>query len=187
VGAPQYLGETTPDPVDPQNAVIRPAWRALIGDLAIIYVGFLVLSTLAILTMAVRGQLWAAGHLSPQATYLLFLYGLMVVAGAGSVLVMARGYSISLLSDRIVYRHWLQPSVEVALREMALVVRCEVRNDIRPLGIPAMFVFNRDGGLVIALHLGRWKPADLDRIWSRAQAKVEGSFDDVTHAKANLL
>jgi hypothetical protein len=92
-----------------------------------------------------------------------------------------------LLSDRIVYRHWLQPSVEVALREMALVVRCEVRNDIRPLGIPAMFVFNRDGGLVIALHLGRWKPADLDRIWSRAQAQVEGSFDDVTHVKANLL
>jgi hypothetical protein len=105
VGAPQYLGETTPDPVDPQTAVTRPVWRALIGDLAIIYVGFLVLSALALLTMAVRGQLWAAGHLSPQATYLLFLYGFMVAAGAISVVVMARGYSITLLSDRIVYRH----------------------------------------------------------------------------------
>lgn len=187
MGAPQYLGETTPDPVDPQTAVIRPVWRALIGDLAIIYVGFLVLSALALLSMAVRGQLWAAGHLSPQATYLLFLYGFMVAAGAISVVVMARGYSITLLSDRIVYRHWFQTPVEVPLSEIALVVRCEVRNDIRPLGIPAMFVFNRDGRLVLTLHLGRWKPADLDRIWSRAQAGVEGSFDDVTHVKANLL
>jgi hypothetical protein len=187
VRAPQYLGETTPDPADPQIAVIRPAWRTMIGDLAIIYVGYLVMSALALLTYGVRGQLWTEGHLSASATILLFLYGNMVVVGGITVFVMARGRSISLQSDRIVYRHWMHAPVEVPLREMARVVRCEVRADGLRIGTPAMFVFNRDGRCVLSLHLVRWRPADLDRIWSRAQATVEGSFDDVTHIRSELL
>jgi hypothetical protein len=108
----------------------------MIGDVAILYVGYLVLSVLALLTMAVRGQLWTEGHLSSSATILLFLYGNMVVVGGISVFVMARGRSMTLLSDRIVYRHWLHAPVEVPLREMARVVRCEVRPDGRPIALP---------------------------------------------------
>jgi hypothetical protein len=159
----------------------------MIGDVAILYVGYLVLSVLALLTMAVRGQLWTEGHLSSSATILLFLYANMVVVGGISVFVMARGRSMTLLSDRIVYRHWLHAPVEVPLREMARVVRCEVRPDGRPIGTPAMFVFSRDGRCILALHLVRWRLADLDRIWSRAQTTLEGSFGDVTHIRAELM
>src|SRR5258708_36050170 len=100
---------------------------------------------------------------------------------------MARGRSITLLSDRIVYRHWMHAPVEVPLSEVSRVVRCEVRADGLRSGTPAMLVFNRDGRCVLSLHPVRWRPADLDLLWRRAHATMEGSFDYVTHVRSELL